>query len=34
MLHGVKPGAVGEHPTGKDALNVAVELDLVHLDER
>jgi len=34
MLHGVKAGAVGEHPTGKDPLDVAVELDLVDLDER
>ena len=33
MLHGVKAGAVGEHPTGEDPLDVAVELDLVDLDE-
>jgi hypothetical protein len=34
MLHSVKAGAVGKHPTGKDPLDVAVELDLVDLDER
>jgi hypothetical protein len=33
VLHGVKAGAVGEHPTGEDPLDVAVELDLVDLDE-
>lgn len=33
MLHGVKAGTVGEHPTGEDALDFAVELDLVNLDE-
>jgi len=33
VLHGVKPGAFGEHPAGKDPLLLAVELDLVHLDE-
>jgi hypothetical protein len=33
MLHGVKPGALGEHPAGEDALLLARELDLVHLDE-
>jgi hypothetical protein len=33
MLHGVKAGAIGEHPTGEDPLDVAVELDLVDLDE-
>jgi hypothetical protein len=34
MLDGVKPGAFGEHPAGKDPLLLAAELDLVHLDER
>lgn len=29
----MKAWALGEHPTGKNALDVAVELDLVHLDE-
>jgi hypothetical protein len=33
MLDGVKAGTVGEHPASKDALDVAVELDLVNLDE-
>ena len=33
VLHGVKAGAVGEHPAGKDALDLSVELDLVNLDE-
>jgi len=33
MLHGVKTGAFGEHPAGEDALLLARELDLVHLDE-
>jgi hypothetical protein len=33
MLHGVKPGTVGEHPAGKNALDLSVELDLVNLDE-
>lgn len=33
MLHGVKAGAVGEHPAGEDALHLAGELDLVHFDE-
>jgi hypothetical protein len=33
VLHGVKAGTVGEHPAGKDALDLSVELDLVHLDE-
>jgi hypothetical protein len=33
MLHGVKAGTVGEHPAGKDALDITVELDLVDLDE-
>lgn len=30
----MKPGALGEHPTGEDALLLAGELDLIHLDER
>jgi hypothetical protein len=34
MLHGVKAGTFGEHPTGEDPLDVAVEFDLIHLDER
>jgi hypothetical protein len=29
----VKPGTVGEHPAGEDTLDLATELDLVHLDE-
>jgi hypothetical protein len=29
----MKPGALGEHPSGKDPLLLAVELDLVHLDK-
>jgi hypothetical protein len=33
VLHGVKAGTVGEHPAGKDALDLAVELDLVNFDE-
>ena len=33
MLHGVKAGAIGEHPAGKDALDLSGELDLVNLDE-
>jgi hypothetical protein len=33
VLDGVKPGAFGEHPAGEDALHVAVQLDLIHLDE-
>jgi len=33
VLHGVKSGAFGEHPAGKDPLLLAVELDLVHFDE-
>jgi hypothetical protein len=33
MLHGVKAGAIGEHPAGKDALDISVEPDLVNLDE-
>jgi hypothetical protein len=34
MLHGVKAGALSEHPPGKDTLDLAVQLDLVHLHER
>jgi hypothetical protein len=33
MLHGVKPWALGEHPTREDPLFVAGERDLVHLNE-
>jgi hypothetical protein len=33
VLHGVKAWALGEHPTGKDALDLSVELDFVHLGE-
>jgi len=33
VLHGVKAGAIGEHPAGKDALDLSGELDLVNLDE-
>jgi hypothetical protein len=33
VLHGVKAGAFGEHPAGEDALDVAVELDLINLHE-
>jgi hypothetical protein len=33
MLHGVKAGALGEHPAREDPLLLAVELHLVHLDE-
>jgi hypothetical protein len=33
MLYRVEPGALSEHPPGKDPLLLAVELDLVHLDE-
>jgi hypothetical protein len=33
MLHGVKAWTVGEHPAGKDALDLSVELDLVNLDK-
>jgi hypothetical protein len=33
VLDGVKPWAFGEHPTGEDALDLAGELDLVHLHE-
>ncbi len=29
----MKAGTIGEHPPSEDALDVAVELDLVHLDE-
>jgi len=34
MLHGVKAGALGKHPAREDPLLLAVELHLVHLDER
>jgi hypothetical protein len=34
VLDGVKAGALGEHPAGKDPLHLAGELHLVHLDER
>ncbi len=33
MLHGVKAWAIGEHPAGKNALDLSGELDLVNLDE-
>jgi hypothetical protein len=33
VLYGVKAGAIGEHPAGKDALDLSGELDLVNLDE-
>jgi len=33
VLHGVKAWAIGEHPAGKDALDLSGELDLVHLDK-
>ena len=33
MLDGVKAGALGEHPAGENALHLAIELDLVDLDE-
>jgi hypothetical protein len=34
VLDGVKAWTVGEHPAGKDALDLSGELDLVNLDER
>jgi len=34
VLHGVKAGALGEHPPGEDALDLARELGLVDLDKR
>jgi hypothetical protein len=33
VLHGVKAGAIGKHPAGKDALDLSGELDLINLDE-
>jgi len=33
MLDGVKAGAFGEHPAREDAMLLARELHLVHLDE-
>jgi hypothetical protein len=33
VLDGVKAGAFGEHPAGKDTLHLAGELHLVDLDE-
>jgi len=33
VLHGVKAGALGEHPAVEVALDLAVELDFVHFDE-
>jgi hypothetical protein len=33
MLHGVKSGALGEHPPGKDAKLLARERDLIDFDE-
>jgi hypothetical protein len=34
VLHGVKTRALGEHPAGKDPLDLARQLGLVDLDER
>jgi hypothetical protein len=34
MFNGVEPGTFGEHPAGKDALNLAVQLDLINLHKR
>jgi hypothetical protein len=33
VLDRVKAGALGEHPAGENALHLAIELDLVDLDE-
>jgi len=33
MLHGVKPGALSEHPPGEDPMLLAGELDFIDLDE-
>jgi hypothetical protein len=33
VFDGVKSRALGEHPTGEDALHLAGELHLVDLDE-
>jgi hypothetical protein len=33
VLDRVKAGALGEHPAGEDALQLAGELHLVNLDE-
>ena len=33
MLHGVKSRALGEHPAGEDALDVACEFDFIYLHE-
>jgi hypothetical protein len=33
VLDGVKAGALGEHPAGKDSLHLARELHLIDLDE-
>jgi hypothetical protein len=33
VLDRVKPRALAEHPAGEDALDLAVELDLIYLDE-
>jgi hypothetical protein len=34
VLDGVEAGAFGEHPAGEDAPDLAVERDLIDLDER
>jgi hypothetical protein len=34
VLDGVKAGALGEHPAGKDPLHLAGKLHFIHLDER
>jgi hypothetical protein len=34
MLDRVEPRTFGEHPAGEDALNFAVQLDLVDFDKR
>jgi hypothetical protein len=33
VLHGVKPRALGEHPAGENPLHLALEIDLVDLNE-
>jgi hypothetical protein len=33
VLDGVKTGALGEHPAGEDALNLAGEFHLIDLDK-
>lgn len=34
MLDRIEPGAFGEHPAGKDALNFTVQFDLIDFDKR